>query len=207
MSKFNYSTFYDADDLIFNFKIKNSFLEYFLVETLPVENYARRAYEKFIKKYGQNLLNGASESFLNREYYKNFSGMPSKLMLEIGRSWYYKSKLEYKDNFFNQKSLFEIEMHKRNKAQIVILSSSFLPCLEPLMEELSSESVICTELEVINGYYTGNIIFDPIMVEGKTKAIQKFLVKQDPSISHSSNTLSKSEQMDVHFCDISYEAV
>jgi len=207
MNKFNYMTFFDADVSIFNCNIRQSFLEYFLIETLPVESYARHSYDKFIKKNNRNILNGASERFLNREYYKNFSGMPAKLMSEIGCSWYYKSKLELNENFLNQKIMFEIEMHKRSHAQIVLLSNSFLPCLEPLMEELASDSIICTELETINGYYTGNIISDPLTADGKRKAIEKFLVKQNcielqPHLNSKSILL---EQTHDSFCDISYD--
>jgi len=205
MSKFNYSVFFDVETSIFNFDFKNSFLEYFLIETLPVENYARRSFEKFVRKYNRNLLKGASDRFLNQEYYKNFSGMPSKLLLEIGHSWYYKSKLEYGDNFFNPKSIFEIEMHKRNQAQIVLLSSSFPPCLEPLMEEFSFKFIICTELEVINGYYTGNILLDPVTIEGKSESIKNFLLKQDNKnlILEEKNSLL--DIVNTQFCDISYD--
>lgn len=202
MHKFSYSMFFDADNSIFNFKVKNSFLEYFLLETLPVESYARRAYEKFVKKYNRIILNGADESFLNREYFKNFSGMPEKLLLEIGYSWYYKSKLEQRENFFKQKTIFEIEMHKRNNAQIVLLSTSFLPCLEPLMEEISSSAIICPELEILNGYYTGNVIADPLAMLGKTNAIQNFLLKQDNGTAQVEGKSTRIEETDSYFCDI-----
>ncbi len=203
MSKFNYITFFDADETIFNFDIKNSFLEYFLIETLPVESYARRAFEKYMNKNNKNSLKGASGSFLNREYFKNFSGMPVKLLSEIGYSWYYKSKLEINENFFKQTSIFEIEMHKRNSAQIVVLSSSFLPCLEPLLDEFCINSLVCTNLEIINGYYTGNILSDPINVDGKTKAIENFLLTQRVGLKNSNSV--NLEQLDAPFCDIAYD--
>jgi hypothetical protein len=129
MSSYHYCAFYDVDETVFNFKIKESFLEFFLIETLPLESYARRLFNKFLKRDYARRLNGTSELELNKEYFKNFSGMPDKLMQEIGHSWYYKTKLERQEAFFNQKTIYEIEMHKRNGAQIVLLSTSFLSCL------------------------------------------------------------------------------
>ncbi|MES2613823.1 MAG: haloacid dehalogenase-like hydrolase [Bdellovibrionota bacterium] len=205
MSKFNYNMFFDANDSLFNFEVKYSFLEYFLLETLPVESYARRAYDKYIDKMNKNILNGASPCYLSKEYFKNFSGMPVKLMFEIANSWYYKSKLDYKEDFFNQKVLFEIKMHKRSNAQIVILSSLFSPCLEVLKEEIFLDAMICSELEVINGYYTGNIICDPLVTEGKSEAIKNFLLKQDSNIIDQKDDFSTSNEVNNYFCDISYD--
>lgn len=206
MTQFNYTTFFDADDSLFNFPVKFSFLEYFLLETLPMESYARRAFEKYMRRNNRNSLKGASAIFLNQEYFKNFSGMPTKLLSEIGYSWYYKCKLELNHNFLNQKSLFEVAMHKRNQAKIVLVSRMFMPCLEPLIEELASNELICAQLEVVNGYYTGNILSDPITVDGKNIAIKNFLSHQESSPPHNRirNPINV-EENEVHFCDISYD--
>lgn len=205
MSKFNYIVFFDAENSIFNFKVKYSFLEYFLLETLPQENYARRCYKKFVHKNSEYEKNGVSEFILNREYFKNFSGMPEKLMQEIGHSWYVKYKLELNDIFFNQKTIFEIGMHKKNNAQIVLLSKIFKPCLDPLIEELSAHVAICPELEIINGYYTGNLISDPINSEGKSRAIKDFLAKQKLAKNEIRFKSDNIESEQLLFCDISYE--
>ena len=205
MNRFNYIVFLDADKSIFNVKVKYSFLEYFLLETLPAANYAHLAYEKFLKNMNRNILRGVPPSIINRNYYKNFSGMPNKLMYEIGYSWYYKSKLELKENFLNQNVLYEIAMHKKNNAQIVLLSCSFLPCLEPLLDELECSSVICTDLEIINGYYSGNIIYDPIFSEGKTKAIKNFMTKQNENKEEKINNFVRQNEIESSFCDIAFD--
>jgi hypothetical protein len=200
MNKFDYTVFIDADASIFNVKVKDSFLQYFLLETIPSETYATQVFEKYLKNTNQNLLNGVKSSLLNKNYFKNFCGMPSKLLIEIGVSWFNKSKLQLKENFLNQDTLFTIDMHKRSHAQIVLLSCSFFPCINPLLEYLDCNDIICTELEIINGYYTGNIIYDPICYEGKEKALKNYL---NNLCYYEDKILSELHNFESLFCDIS----
>jgi hypothetical protein len=192
--------FYDVEDSIFAFDIKYSFLEYFFLETLPEENYAINQFQKFIQR--EDAKFGSNGVLFNRAYFKNFSGMPTKLMYEIARSWYYKNKLEKKDKFFNLQTIYEIEMHKRNDAQIILLSSFFFPCIEPFMEEFSLNNLICADLEIMNGYYTGNILINPIIEQGKEEAINKFL---NNILLLKNQTNNQNTDKDNIYCDISYD--
>jgi putative phosphoserine phosphatase/1-acylglycerol-3-phosphate O-acyltransferase len=49
----------------------------------------------------------------------------------------------------------EIEMHKTNGARVVILSSSITTICMEMANNLGIDDVLCTELEVENGYLTG----------------------------------------------------
>ncbi len=49
----------------------------------------------------------------------------------------------------------ELDMHRKQNAKVVILSSALKPvCLE-VSNYLGMDDILCSELEVINGYYTG----------------------------------------------------
>ena len=49
----------------------------------------------------------------------------------------------------------EIKMHKENNALTVILSSSLVPMCKAVAEYLEMDDIICSELEVKDGYLTG----------------------------------------------------
>lgn len=49
----------------------------------------------------------------------------------------------------------EINFHKRNGARVIILSSAILPICQKVAEYLGMDDVICSNLEELNGVYTG----------------------------------------------------
>lgn len=49
----------------------------------------------------------------------------------------------------------EINSHKENNAKVVILSSSLAQVCQEMSKSLSLDDILCSHLEVINGYLTG----------------------------------------------------
>ena len=62
----------------------------------------------------------------------------------------------------------EIKFHQSKGAGIVILSSTILPICQNIAEYLRIDDVICSNLEVVNGIYTGRLVGPPCF--GKEKA-------------------------------------
>ena len=54
-----------------------------------------------------------------------------------------------------EKAINEITKHKKNHGKTVILSASLSYICEPLKEILEMDDIICSSLEVKNGYFTG----------------------------------------------------
>ena len=52
----------------------------------------------------------------------------------------------------------EIEMHRKLGARLVILSASMTPVCNAFAQHLGMDDVICTELETVNGLYTGKTL-------------------------------------------------
>lgn len=49
----------------------------------------------------------------------------------------------------------EIKFHKEKNARVIILSSSISPLCKKIADHLNVDGIICSELEVVNGVYTG----------------------------------------------------
>lgn len=64
----------------------------------------------------------------------------------------------------------EIKFHQSEGAGIVILSSTILPVCQNLADYLLIDDIICSNLEVDNGIYTGRLVGPPCF--GKEKAIR-----------------------------------
>lgn len=51
----------------------------------------------------------------------------------------------------------EIRFHKMKGARVVILSSAILPVCQLVADHLGMDDIICSNLEVVNGLYTGGL--------------------------------------------------
>ena len=54
-----------------------------------------------------------------------------------------------------KKAISEIEFHRTQNAKVVILSSALTPVCRQMSEKLNIDDIICSDLEVKNGFMTG----------------------------------------------------
>ena len=81
-------------------------------------------------------------------------------------------------------ALDEIKMHKSNGAFTVILSSSIRPVCSVVSEALNIEDVICTELEVSNGHYTGKPVGSFCYGDEKAERMKSYCEKNNKSLQN-----------------------
>ncbi|NLG10221.1 MAG: RdgB/HAM1 family non-canonical purine NTP pyrophosphatase [Coriobacteriaceae bacterium] len=68
------------------------------------------------------------------------------------------------------KALERIRDHQARGDKVILVSASFEPILEKLMHDVQADDMISTRMEVIDGFYTGNVAGTP--PEGEEKLIQ-----------------------------------
>jgi HAD superfamily hydrolase (TIGR01490 family) len=172
-----YYAFYDVDETIIGTKSMFSFLKFCFEYG---GSYSRAigqirfwcVYYKF--KFYAKL--GKSREFINREYYKLYRGMRQETVNSLGNKWFL-SNSSCK-GFFNEKVIETIKKHKIQGAKIVLVSGSFCACLTPIAKYVEADQVLSTNLKVIDGIYTGEIIGQPIIGSGKSTAVKEFLSKE-----------------------------
>ena len=74
-----------------------------------------------------------------------------------------------------------IDHHRKTGDRILVITSTNRFIVEPICLALGIDEVIATDLEIINGNYTGNIIGTPAFQEGKVERFNQWLVEQDES--------------------------
>ncbi len=89
-------------------------------------------------------------------------------------------------NFFYPKALQVIESHQKKGNPVYLLSASVRYFVEPVVEMLSLDGCIATELEVKAGKFTGNLLPPFCYGEGKWKRLEKFCKERDIDIGHTS---------------------
>lgn len=84
---------------------------------------------------------------------RQLKGMESKT-IEYYSELFFEETVKH---YIYPQALESIYMHKTKGALIVLLSASLDFICKPIMKHLHFDDVLCTELEVSNGYYTGFI--------------------------------------------------
>lgn len=79
----------------------------------------------------------------------------------------------------------EIEKHKMERASTVILSSALSCICSELADYLRIDDVICSELEIVNGYCTGLVKGSPCFGEEKLERLRNYCEKNNNKINES----------------------
>jgi HAD superfamily hydrolase (TIGR01490 family) len=144
---FNYIAFFDLDQTI--------------TKSISGRALARRAYQKGFMTHW-DLLNAIFLSFVFRFKLKDplkiidnmvswVKGIPENIMVDLCYEVFHQVLLPsvYKE------ARAEIAYHKTNNARVVLLSSALTAICQEMAANLGIDDIICSELEVKNGYLTG----------------------------------------------------
>jgi HAD superfamily hydrolase (TIGR01490 family) len=161
--------FFDVDGTLIRIKSMFSFSA-FLFEQLDMHD------EPSVVVYRQRmqamLASGATREELNRFYYTIFAGLQVDMVARYGRQWY-RSQCGH-DVFFND-MLEVLHQHKKLGHRTVVVSGSFRAVLQPLVEALGIDDLICAPLEIReDGCYSGRLNGLPTIGEGKACGIRAY---------------------------------
>lgn len=116
--------------------------------------------------YKSGIINTQS---LVTNWVKRLKGMDSKTIEQYSSIFFEETVKQY----IYPQALESLYMHKAKGASVVLLSASLDFICKPIMEHLHFDDVLCTELEVSNGYYTGSIKGNYCYgIEKRNRAIQ-----------------------------------
>ena len=168
----NYIVFSDVDETLIRFKSMITFMDYFLYRT----PYAKRpeAEEKRKEFQAINEANTptADRAALNRRFYAMFAGISQAELQEAARTWM--KGVMARGDLFVQSAYSEQQEHKKRGAELVLVSGSFHDILGPICEHVGADRLICSELEVKDGLYTG-VLLQQVIGDGKWDAISRYI--------------------------------
>jgi HAD superfamily hydrolase (TIGR01490 family) len=170
-----YFAFFDVDETIISIKSMFSFLKFFLLQ--EAKWFKPLGYLKFFFIYYKlKFLSkcGKPREVINALYYKEYKGKIAQFVHSCAELWY-TDNCRNNPHFYNQKVIDEIHHHKINNAKIILVSGSFEACLLPIAKDLNCDAILATNLEAIEGRYTGNILGIQMIGNGKAEAIKQYL--------------------------------
>ena len=112
---------------------------------------------------------------------RNLTGTPEKKLVELGTKV---SKERLAADVFPEVRAM-IRAHHEQGHTVAIVSSATRYQIEPIAEELGIEHVICTELEVTDGIFTGEVVGEPCYGDNKVTAVEAFARKRRIAVGKS----------------------
>lgn len=174
-----WSAFFDVDGTLISIKSMFSFLD-FLVEQLNWQDDAR--YREYRRNLQAMIEQEQPREAINRYYYRIYEGLEVARVERLGRAWY--ARVRRNDRLLYGRMLDELRWHQRQGASTVLLSGSFQALLAPLAEELGIDSVLAAPLETRDGHYTGNLLGEPTIGQGKARRLREYSQQQGLNASH-----------------------
>ena len=178
MSKINngrYVVLFDLDETIINCKSLFEAYQAYCRQCFSNEAYGVNQYKEVIDELKIMQANGDPREDINARFYSHFKGIPQKRMINIFNEWFIRQRS--KNNFFNSSVLEELERHQTHNAEIIIVSGSFLDCVRIVADFLKVKHLVCINLKVRSGVYTGEIEGTQTIGEGKVRAVKQYLYK------------------------------
>ncbi|MFE9448786.1 HAD family hydrolase [Streptomyces sp. NPDC006739] len=167
-----YLVFCDVDETLIDCKSMFEFLRFQLVR-----RYGDAGEERYRSIRGdirRRAASGVPREVVNRSYYRSYAGESAAEMTALGREWF--SLAAADPGFFIASTAAELERHRAAGAEIVLVSGSFPPCLEPIAERIGARHVLCTTPDVADGRYTGEVP-EPVIGEGKRAVVLRMLAE------------------------------
>ena len=112
---------------------------------------------------------------------RNLEGIPEEKLLELGDRV---ARERLSAEVFPEMRAM-IRAHQQKGHTVAIVSSATRYQVEPLAQSLGIEHILCTELEVVDGHFTGEIDGEPCYAENKVTAVRDFAKRHRVNIGKS----------------------
>lgn len=178
-----YLVFSDVDETLIHCKSLLEFLDHYFAERHGSSG--RRRATAVRARLTSAIAAGAGRGEANALYYQAWRGEPFAEVQQAGRRWYAGRRAV--GGFFVEATHAALRRHRAEGAELVLVSGSFAAVLDPLAEECGAAHVLCTRPAVADGVLTGQVVGEPVIGEGKGRAVRALLARHphiDPADCH-----------------------
>jgi HAD superfamily phosphoserine phosphatase-like hydrolase len=145
--------FCDVDETLISCESIVDFFPYYFDG--PPGSRLRDAHEKWLGPLLKMVQQRAPREVLNRTYYGAYAGEAVAEVRAAGERWHAARKA--RQGFYVSATWDALAAHRSAGADIVLVSGSFAPLLDPVAAAVKARAVLATHLFVDSGRYTGTI--------------------------------------------------
>ncbi|CAH0529998.1 HAD family hydrolase [Vibrio hippocampi] len=171
------AAFFDVDETLIHTKSMFDFYEFWCKKIGQGD-----LFKRYNAKLNTDRAAGVVREQLNREYYQQFEGQRYQTLESVGQEWFQSC---CDDSFFLERSVTALKEHQRAGHQVVFVSGSMCPILEPIAQFLNVEHILCTSLILDQeGMLTGQIGKPQTIGKGKKVAMSDFCQTHHIDLNH-----------------------
>jgi HAD superfamily hydrolase (TIGR01490 family) len=165
--------FFDVDDTLISIKSMFDFFSFWGDSTG-----AHALVDKFEQYFAQARKDKVPREELNRMYYRFLRGTLLSDLEATGRDWF-ADRFNGTDAPYIKATIARLRAHQDNQVEVVFVSGSMPPLLQPLAETLGVSHCLCARLILDNDQrLTGEIGTPQTIGDGKAEAIRIFVDDQ-----------------------------
>ncbi|WP_442799229.1 HAD family hydrolase [Pantoea vagans] len=166
------AAFFDVDETLITIKSMFDFYAFWCRE-----NNQMKTLEHYMALFREEVKKGTPREHLNKEYYRQFSGVSYKKLQEAGELWF-QSKCN--PTLFINSAVAALKQHQDENRLTVFVSGSMRPVLAPVARYLGVTEIICAPLQLTDtGIVTGEIGAPQTIGGGKREALISFCLKKE----------------------------
>ena len=170
----NYIAFFDLDHTILNTSSGKLFIKHsFENNLISLREMLLGFFIGMVHKLGIY----ESEKII-KKWVMKYCGISEKGIIDYTNLWFNEAVIKH----LRKSAIEEIKYHNSNGGKTVLLSASTPYICNPVKDYLDMDDVICSQLEVVDGKFTGRIIGRYCYKEEKLKRAIKFCDKHEVSI-------------------------
>ncbi|MFI8234272.1 HAD family hydrolase [Streptomyces sp. NPDC085900] len=178
-----YLVFSDVDETLIHCKSLLEFLDHYFAERHGPDG---RGHATAVRaRLASATAAGAGREEANALYYRAWRGELLGEVRQAGRRWY--AARRSAGGLFVEATYAALRRHRDEGAELALVSGSFAAVLDPLAEECGAAHVLCTRPAVADGVLTGEVAGEPVIGEGKRRAVRALLARHphiDPADCH-----------------------
>ncbi|GAB2688264.1 HAD family hydrolase [Kitasatospora kifunensis] len=145
------AAFFDVDETLVTAKTMFSFLEFHLAAT----GHPPQLYRQARADLQQLAARGTAREDVNRAYYRLYAGASVAELTRQGEQWFERQLAD--PDFFHPPGVQALRHHLAAGDQVVLVSGSFFPCLDPIAHHLGAHEALGTPQLIANGHLTGEV--------------------------------------------------
>ncbi|MEU7163418.1 HAD-IB family hydrolase [Streptomyces morookaense] len=165
--------FFDADETLTAMKGLFELLRHHVAQEGPDGAVRQASYDQLVEPLRKFAASGGSAVDVNVKYFEILARTPLERLTSDGREWF--AKLRAEGVPYIEATLQALRDHQAKGHLTVVVSGSWLPCLQPIVDDLGIDRVLCTEPEVdADGRLTGGVVhamFGPAKAEAARAVI------------------------------------
>ncbi|WP_052321412.1 HAD family hydrolase [Ralstonia sp. A12] len=169
---------FDLDETLIRSKSMLAVLEQYHRSSACAPDQAERRIRDVRANLTWYVERNANRAAQNHYFYRQLAGIPVADMARAAQQWFEANRAA----LYHDTVVAQLKAHQQDGATVIVVSGSFAEAIAPIAADLSIEHVVCARLEQRDGRYTGAMLGEPTIGEGKAIALRQFLQAHDLSM-------------------------